>query len=285
VVIPAIASKVEPTSEKEIATKKPKEDLTVKCGYCDTDVMRKYITAHVKIHIADYVPEVVEPTIVVTTDTTTDVAPVVDNKVDVAPASVKTSSLISFLTDKDDVCLKTVDHFQYKEIANLSVSASSSEDKRFSDFTVTVWLKERPSAYPTHYAGTGTWQTSKEFERIVINTTYDAIDEYYSVSVRLVKNNQYSTFSSDEAAPERLCFDQTEISEEIKRALLFFKVPPRSVYKRFLKAIRKENFVIERDNGGRIEYVQTENEDGLFAYMKSQQTIPKHTGYGHGYGC
>ena len=247
--------------EKETATKnlKPKEDLTVKCGYCDMDILKKYITAHLNVHINSHTQIEVEPT-------------KVEIRAEAAP--IKTPLQIaaaSYLTDKDDVSLKAIERFHYRKIDNLSVSSSSTEDQSISDITVTVWLKERASAYNGSYAG-GVWQSSTDAERVVIQTTYDATDEYYSVSVRLIKTNQYG-YSTEDAVPERLCFDATEIREEIKRALLFFKVPPRSVYKRFLKAIRNDEFVVELDKNGRIEYVQTTNANDLLAKLKEKQSL------------
>lgn len=278
--IPAIASPVinersEEKDSKENTTKtsKSKEEGIIKCSYCELDVVKKYITAHLKTHINDYVPYVKE---------------MPEAKEETSAQLTKPlqleASVISSLSDKDDVSLKTVEHFRYREIDNISISASSSEDNRFSDFTVSVWLKDKISAYSTYHTGGG-WENSKEFERIVINTTFDAIDEYYSVSVKLMKNSQYSAYSGEEAIPERLCFDQTEISEEIKRALLFFKVPPRSVYKRFRKAIRNtDNFIIDRDEKGRVEYVQTANTSDLFALLKSKQTstVTRYPNYNYG---
>jgi ribosomal protein L37AE/L43A len=262
--------------EKETATKnlkpKDKEDITVKCGYCDMDILKKYITAHLNVHINDHTQSDVEPT---KTEIKAEAAPV-KTPLQIAAAS--------YLTDKDDVSLKSIERFHYRKIENLSVSSSSTEDQSISDITVTVWLKERASTYNGSYAG-GVWQASTDAERVVIQTTYDATDEYYSVSVRLIKTNQYG-YSTEDAVPERLCFDATEIREEIKRALLFFKIPPRSVYKRFLKAIRNDDFVVELDKNGRIEYVQTANANDLLAKLKEKQSLANNkwdTNYGHGY--
>ena len=274
---PLKASAIFPDDEKETATKnlKPKEDLTVKCGYCDMDILKKYITAHLNVHINSHTQVTVEPS---KTEIKAEAAPVK------TPLQV---SATSYLTDKDDVGLKAIDRFHYRQIDNLSVSSSSTEDQSISDLTVTIWLKERASAYNGSYSG-AVWQASTDYERVVIQTTYDATDEYYSVSVRLIKTNQYG-YSTEDAVPERLCFDATEIREEIKRALLFFKVPPRSVYKRFLKAIRNEDFVVELDKNGRIEYVQTANANDLLAKLKEKQSLSNnkwdtHTNHGF-YGC
>lgn len=264
--------------EKETATKnlKPKEDLTIKCRYCDMDVLKQYLAAHLNIHINAHTAVEAEP---------------IKKEVKAEATPVKTPLQIaaaSSLIDKDDVSLKAVDRFQYREIDNLSVSCSSIEDHSIYDFTVTVWLKDRMGTYNGNYAGSG-WQASTDFERLVINTTFDATDEYYSVSVHLVKTNQYG-YSTDDAVPERLCFDQTEICEEIKRALLFFKVPPRSVYKRFRKAIRNQEFIVELNDAGRVEYVQTANENDLVAKLKEKQTSSNtkwdnQTGHGYYGGC
>jgi len=246
------------------------KDLTIKCNYCDLVIIKKYLDAHLKMHIDNFVAEPEEKISLAQNNITS-----INTNPAQQPAILKlVEKLSAGLTDKDDISLKEVVRFKYREIDNVSVSASSSKDQRFSDFTATVWLKERTGAYSTGYAG-GSYLASKDFERVVIHTTFDAIDEYYSVSVKLLKQNQYSSYDVEEAVPERLCFDQTEISSEIKKALLFFKIPPRSVYKRFLKTIRSQEFLIERDDDGRIEYVQTENTNDLVSALKEKQSFGK----------
>lgn len=246
-----------PEASKQVVI--PNDDDKVVCSYCLQDIMVKYMDAHIKMHVN-----------------------MAASGYEFKKPEQKSTSLVRLGSEigksiaeeyRPKVPVKLLEHFKYRKIEEVSASASSSSDGRFSDFTVVFWLGERYSVHNGHYVG-GQWVPSKDYERLVIHTTYDIVDDYYSLSIKIVRRNGYSLNDIEEiATPERLLFDQTGMLREIHGALLYCRVPPLAAYKRFIKLMRRSDFLIERDEKtNRIASVQTANARDLLQALKEKHS-------------
>jgi hypothetical protein len=118
---------------------------------------------------------------------------------------------------------------------------------------------------------------SKDWERICIHIVHDSLEDYFILSVKLLKRANYSSFDNEESIPDRICF-QEELQTEIKRALLFFRVDPRAAYKMFRRAM-KEDITIHRNEDGRILVVRSKGMEKLNERLNKQPTsyVHQHT--------
>lgn len=89
---------------------------------------------------------------------------------------------------------------------------------------------------------------SMDKHRVIINMLYDAEDDLWSVSGKIVKRANYNSKDEDKMVIFNRSAFTHELKKEIKRMLLVFNVSPRDAYRFFRRDIA-ENFVI-----GRLDY-------------------------------
>jgi hypothetical protein len=248
-----------------------------KCNFCKHEIMVQYLDSHLVTHINTFV------------------AP--SKPMQIAKTPEKSIEKITSDTirklEKNDIKINPIERYKCRNIENVSASASSSKDGRFSDFTMTFWLSERMDVYANHYVGVSHYQPVNTCERLVVHITYDMIDDYYSMLAKIVKRSSYSQWDYEELnnnVPERLCFDQKELFSEIRNAMLFYRISPTAALKRFVKLMKTSDFDIEHDEkeNDRVVSVKTRNTTTLLTALKEKQKTTAashmHEAWGDAYG-
>lgn len=220
---------IPPTNKDNTIQKLNTETNWVNCSICKNKVLISYLDQHLKVHTRNY-----EPT-----------------PISNSTAIVKVQHTITPITtiNKPDTSkpkLEKKEHYKFRPLDQLCFASSTSKSGRYSDFTIIFWEQERPSVQTTSYMGGGSSYITKEWERFSIHIVYDSVEDYYTVSPKLLKRSGYSTYDSEDTIPDRIC-SQEELFTEIKRALLFFKISPRTAYILFRKLMR-ENLVISYED-------------------------------------
>jgi hypothetical protein len=238
--------------------KRNTENDWVNCSICKNKVLISYLDQHLKVHTKNY-----EPT-------------------STALVRVPTSTTTELATERPKPKFEKKEHYKFRPLDQVCFASTSSKNGRYSDFTIIFWEQERTSVQTTSYMGGGNSYLSKEWERFSIHVVYDSMEDYYVVSPKLLKRSGYSTYDSEESIPDRICF-QEELFTEIKRALLFFKISPKTAYRAFRKLMKDEFIISYEDNKALV--CQTKNCETLSERLKKahndHESHNRH--YGHGY--
>jgi hypothetical protein len=221
----------------------------VNCNICKGRVMVRYLDNHLKIHTNTFEPST--STAIVKSNTTS--------------SSSSTSGTSTYTYKKLDLTseerskptIKTPEHYKFRSLEQACFASSTTHDSRYSDFTIIFWEKEKPSVQSAVYSGAHSSYVTKEWERFLIHIVYDSLEDYYTLTSKLLKRGQHSSWDTEDVNPDRICY-QEELQSEIKRALLFSRVSPKAAYKHFRK-LCKQPFVISYDDNDKAIVTQTEN--------------------------
>jgi len=250
----------------------------VKCSLCTANIHVNYLTNHLKTHaytaqIKDNVSSATQASsaaLVRVSDITTTTS---------TPKSTETtwSSVISKSEKKPT--LQSLEKYKFRELNQVCSASSSSKSGRYSDFTVVFWTNEVSSIQNTSYYGTGySSYVSKDWERLTIHTVYDTLEEYYTISCKLSRRGQYSSWDNDDCVPDRICY-QNELMTEIKRAMLYFRVNPKHAYRLFRKSMKQDIKITYDPDDGKVLFTQTKSYGELADKLKNSSS-PSITTYG-----
>lgn len=255
-------------SETVLPAEPPLVSGDMKCAYCSQVIVEKYVDQHYTTHIKEFKPK---QAIVHSAEQNTTSITVPHRIID----------LTKFKKEKDVEAtkvpvLRKTEEFKFRDIVDISATSSCSKDKRFSDFAITLWLKEKVWTHNGSHMGAG-WAASKEFMRILILLQHDSVDDYYDVSVQLIKRGTYyNSDTVEDRIPERLCCDMPQAMNEIRKALLYLSISPIAALKRFVKLLREEDdLVFEIDEDGEIIEVSTSNHNGLLTDLDTKREEAK----------
>ena len=232
----------------------------VTCNICSAQVCVKFLEQHLKVHIEIFQPK---PSTAIV-------------KAGAIPVVTTISNAVSKPEEKKPV-LSAIERYKFRELEQACCTSSTSKDGRYSDFTIIFWEKGRPGIVNTSYSGGNTAYTTKEWERFSVHIVYDRIEDYFTISSKLLKRSGYSTYDNEETCPDRICL-QDEIFKEVKRSMLFFRISPRVAYRHFRKLFKQE-FVTEYDKSGHAVFTQSKNCETLQARLKTSNSGP---GYCYG---
>jgi len=264
---PKVPSIVGPNSPITNINDPATQDAWVNCNICKAKVLVKYLDEHQKMHIGTHA------TRTIARDTTSSAITVYN-----PPKNEK--------KDSSKPKLSPIEQYKFRQIGDVCAASSMSQDGRYSDMTVILWMKESTAVTNTYYAGGSSTSTYKDWERLTVHVVYDSMEDYYTVTTKLLKRSSYATFDNEENVPDRICLTPRELNEEIKRALLFFRISPKGAYKRFRKLFKQE-LKIDYDNKGRACIAQTENSEVLSERLKkssfSSSDYTGHEYHGHGW--
>lgn len=243
-----------------------KKKIWVNCNFCQSKVHFDYLDAHIKVH-ADQAPRLARSTDIVVRSET-------PNKTNTTTQTPK----------KHEPKLEPIESYKFRKLDQFCAASSMSQDGRYSDFTIILWMKEHIGVSTTYYAGGGTTTTFKDWERFSIHIVYDSLEDYYTLTSKLLKRGSYSTWDTEESAPDRICCTPKELQLEIKRALLFFRINPVIAYKGFRKLFKQE-LKIDYDANNRACIAQTKNCDDLADRLNKKQEYEPHNTHQHWGGC
>jgi hypothetical protein len=123
----------------------------------------------------------------------------------------------------------------FMKIHASSFVSCSSPTGTYSEIAIILWMDGK------HYSSKSS--VSSDRYRVVLNLMYDAVDDLWSVSSKLIKRGIY-LYSKDEDEGQisnRLCLT-SELRSEIKKMLLYLGLSPREAYRKFRKNM-EETFV------------------------------------------
>jgi hypothetical protein len=250
-------------------------DEFVPCNFCQLKVKTEYLTQHLNAHTHSFTPPANQTSSA--NDTTT-----VTVKQNAALASISIPLLsrgsISEPNKSKIPHIKSTEHYKFRRIDAAVAAASVDQSGRYSDFTVSFLLKEKTSFCDGSWHG-GVQYASKDMERFIIHVVYDNMEDYFMVSTKISKRSSFSTYDTEEPAPDRICL-QEELLTDIKRSLLFFGIPPRVAYKIFRKLFKNNSVNVEYDKNGRACLSETSNSKEI-----NSKFLPAKQEYSyHGFG-
>lgn len=187
-------------------------------------------------HSSNYHRNMLHPTIMDKPPTTTSMVRVSEQK-----SSNDFENRSKQTKDNDLISLKE----GYKEhhfagINACSFVSCSSPTGIYSELSLTLWLDNKTYA---KYA------SSVDKYRAIINLMYDAEDDIWCVSGKLLKRQTYYIKDDDEMLVQnRLCL-VSELRSEIKRILLYLGISPREAYRCFRRAMRQSTVTTKTDYG------------------------------------
>lgn len=246
----------------------------VMCNLCKSNVCTIYLDDHIKVHTNtfDFGFEF-KSQLNSSPTSSTSIVHIPNNTNSPIPFVNKT---VKF--DRKDPVLSKMETYQYRKLEQACCAATVSNNGRYSDFTIVLWEQEKPGIQNKSYAG-GTYVSIKDWERFTIHMVYDSKENYYTLTCKLSKRTQYG-WDTDDAVPDRICY-QDEILPEIKKALLFHRISPKSAYKHFRKLVRAP-FAATRDNNGKLLLTESMNCDKLNErLLKKIETSAHATMYDH----
>lgn len=217
----------------------------VVCNLCKSNIARSYLNMHMKGHTSS-----------------------IEKKTSVAlvPRPIDTKPMPQTITTKPKQTIKSVEVYRFKKIETACAAATVSNNRRYSDFTCVLWLEPKLSSYGGHYAG-GHVSYSKEQERLIIHAIYDSLEEYYTISCKILERSSFGTFDREAGVvPDRVCY-QEDVMVEIKKMLLFLNVSPKAAYKHF-RLLFKQDIITEANKAGSIYIAQTANSIELTEKLK-----------------
>lgn len=269
------------------STETPKQSIIdiakdwVQCNLCSSRIFYKYLDQHMMGHthaaerktaatvaaasssLQTIKSQTGSTALVRVSDTTTNLSSSSSRDDDDWVSLFKSSS-----SSKDKSTLQPREIYKFRDLNYVCAASSVARSGRYSDFTVVFWTDEFVNVSNNSYFGAGYSSTTyKDWERLQIHTVYDSRENWYTLSCKLLKRGQYSSWDSEDAIPDRICY-QHELGTEIKRAMLFFRINPKAAYKLFRKLFNEE-LIIDRDADGKAMFVQTKNCETLNKKLKS----------------
>lgn len=232
----------------------------VHCNICKARVFVKYLDMHLKVHTHNFEPS----------QTQQGQSTAIVKSVPIGPVGTPTTSIIPGTSytnrplETRKPTLSRIERYRYRQLDQACCASSVSANGRYSDFTIIFWEKEKPGVVSSVYSG-GASYTVKEWERFSIHIVYDSLEEYYTLTSKLMKRGQYSSYDSEDCCPDRIC-EQTELLSEIKRSLLFFRISPKSAYKHFRRLFNVQMNTEYVD--GKAIITQSENSNALVERLK-----------------
>lgn len=241
----------------------------VHCNICKARVFVRYLDMHLKVHTQNFEPSAITSSNVGNT-TSSALARTNFNHGPVGTSIITPAPSYSTRTaEPRGPILSKIETYKFRQLDQACCASSVSSDGRYSDFTIIFWEKDKPGVVSTSYAG-GSSYTVKDWERFSIHIVYDSVEDYYTLTSKLLKRGQYSSFDSEESCPDKIC-EQSELFSEIKRALLFFRISPKAAYKHFRKLFRVQTLT-EYDASGRAIITTSKNCDALQERLKRSAT-------------
>ncbi len=134
---------------------------------------------------------------------------------------------------------KSHERHHFIKIHASSFVSCSSPTGSYSELAIILWVDGK------HYS-----KSSGDRYRVVLSMMYDAVDDLWSISSKLIKRGSYS-YSKDEEEGQisnRLCLS-SELRSEIKKLLLYLGISPRDAFKKFRRNM-EENFLITSSEFG-----------------------------------
>jgi hypothetical protein len=235
----------------------------VRCNVCKSRVFVKYLDNHLKVHTLTFEPR-----------TSTAIV-----KVNESPPYASTTEPYTYKKpDETKPTIKTQERYKFRQLEQACFGSTTTKDGRYSDFTIVFWEKEKPSVQSAVYSGGSSSHISRDWERFTIHIVYDSLEDYYTLTSKLSKRAQFSSWDSEDTNPDRIC-SQEELQSEIRRALLFQRVSPKAAYKHFRK-LCKQPLQIVYDEDDRAIITQSENSEVLQERLKKTHTwSSEHHGY------
>lgn len=236
-----------------------KNDFVI-CNICKARVFIRYLDQHLKVHTHNFAPT---PSVGMTSTAIVRV-PVVNST---------TSTNLASTTSKPKASgpqLSPIETYKFRPLDQACAASSVSKNGRYSDFTIVFWGKEKTTVHTNSYVGSPSSYTSGDWERFSIHIVYDSMEDYYTITSKLLKRSSHSSWDQEDTIPDRICF-QEELFTEIKRALLFFKISPKAAYKHFRKLFNQD-LIIDYDDG-RASIVQTKNSQALTDKIKKSSNF------------
>lgn len=249
------------------------KDEHIVCNICKSKVLVSFLDSHQKVHTIMYDSSAFRSTDYSSSDIIRGSRGSVEPKTYGPVGTASSSATIKI--EKKVERIPSQDTFKFRKIEEAFVSSSTSVCGRYSDITVQFLLKEKPTTYSSGYSGAGSSYSSRDYERFVIHIAYDAFEDYYSLVQKTSKRSQFSSYENEDCLPERICY-QEELFSEIKGALLFVSISPRTAYKFFRKAFSDE-FIHEYDESKRAYASQNVSLLNFNEKLKKSSSI----GYGH----
>jgi hypothetical protein len=243
------------------------DSVEVLCSICQKKMDVSHITMHLKVHMDEYNP--------------------IDRRQGAALANIgKPTTPIPILPsshidrEATTVRLSSKEQYQPRRISHISFSSSVGRNGRYSDFSLMLWEPVKKGMNDHTYAhGAYSASYSDDVRRLHIMITYDALEDYYHLGARLYRKLWYNE-THEESIPERICENERELYMEIRRALIYFRINPRSVYRLFRKMQMRDNFVLEHDKEGRVIGTATSNTEALMEQLKNtKETTSQYNGY------
>jgi hypothetical protein len=225
------------------------QQVFIKCNFCQADVMDAYLTPHIQCHISQKYIE----------DANIRVAkPLQEENKNVSlcrsNSPIEEAKPLEEVTEEDfkkflghapSFRMKNFEPFEFRKVKGVSFYGTTNKQKRYSDFTLLIWLPENVQTYNATYTGASNSYITRSNEKLQIHIVYDNVENYYTISGKLYKKTGHSEFDVEESSiPNRVC-EQDQLMKEIKRALLFFRLPPLSIFKLFRKAMNMPFSFIE----------------------------------------
>ena len=233
-----------------------KSDEFVKCNLCNARVQVKYLDKHSKAHIICYKPEASSSTAIVPVN-----KPNYISQVPATPAN-----------DPENPKIEKIETYRFRTIDEACMASSVSKNGRYSDITIVFWEKEKAVVETQKYTNIGnSYSTNKDWERFQVHIVYDSVEEFYTVSCKLIKRTStYNPWDNEDSVPDRIC-EQKDLLGEIKRAMLFFRISPKIAYRHFRKILR-QNIIVSYDESGKAIVAKTANCDKLMERLNRKGT-------------
>lgn len=146
---------------------------------------------------------------------------------------------------------KTHHKHKFAKVEDVTYASFTTFSRRYSEIVTTIWLGTKLS----------TSGFTVERWRILLSMMYDAEENIWSVSARLIKRIGYSVRDEEELfIPNRLCIS-SELRSELKRMLLYIGISPRQAYRLFRKAMSDECVITRSEEYGFITVESSTNVD------------------------
>lgn len=266
-----------PIGNKDLQSINMKTDW-VNCNICRARVYIRYLDMHLKVHTHNFEPSNVTHSGGGTTSTA-----IVRSYSGNNPTTITTPPPSSFKKESSATPnLSRIETYKFRQLEQACCAASVTRDGRYSDLTIVYWSEEKPGVVNASYTGSTSY-TTKDWERFSIHIVYDSVEDYYTLTSKLLKRSPHSIYDNEEACPDRIC-EQKELFSEIKRALLFFRISPKAAYKHF-RRLFSAPMIIQHDDNGKVVFTQSKNCEILQERLKkSSSSSVATTGWTSGRG-
>ena len=252
------------------------------CKLCEHNVCIRFLDEHMKVHLFDFDSKTVSLSSALT-DTkpkSTSSALVPTTSIIHTPTPTSSSFSQSFKDEKKDISIRTRERYIYRTYNNYCFTSNTSRSRKTSDFTFILWEDDKVSVRSNGYGGMGGHSiTSKDLERCIIHAVYDAEEEYYTLSVKIVRRSSYSSVDNIEVSlPERICY-QNELLPEMRKALLYLGISPRGAYKKFLKLQKQEHIHMLTVKSKILTGIRSESYSDLITKLSSTKSDSGYDGH------